>query len=381
MVQKALQRMEKKEDAGPNLTGIPTQMKLNFEQRSGLSFDDVRVHYNSDKPAQLHALAYTQGTQVYIGPGQERHLPHELGHVVQQKQRRVPATATVNGRQLNDSASLEREASLWGQFTAHSTLPPARERMAVPAVGDGAVQRVKEVEAIEQTFSIDRGNQRGSIDETGGMSAWKVKNYRIWFVEVFWPEFLKKFPKAENLSSFVEAIAVEILKAGNCDEFSAVTFAYLAQNSKEQWVYRCHLDLEGKPSHSFTMTSKAALEDPLLPGNADLNEITVVDGWDSYQIVTLRMFYEGKNLYGVPLDLNNPIRIDDKAQASIGEKLSDKMILHIEQAMDRFLSGMPAIPDDFMGQLQGEDSHIFEDKKTVPEKQVRDLRPSYSKRR
>lgn len=97
----------------PNLTGIPTQMKLNFEQRSGLSFDDVRVHYNSDKPARLGALAYTQGNQVYMGPGQERHLPHELGHVIQQKTGRVRPTGWINGLPVNDQLELEREADNW----------------------------------------------------------------------------------------------------------------------------------------------------------------------------------------------------------------------------------------------------------------------------
>lgn len=86
MKQEVIQRAEEQPiQQGPNLTGIPTQMKLDFEQRSGLSFDDVRVHYNSDKPRKIGALAYTQGTQVHVGPGQERHLRHELGHVVQQK--------------------------------------------------------------------------------------------------------------------------------------------------------------------------------------------------------------------------------------------------------------------------------------------------------
>lgn len=94
----------------PNLTGIPTQMKLDFEQRSGLSFDDVRVHYNSDKPAQLQALAYTQGTQVYVGPGQERHLPHELGHVVQQKMGIVNFTGKINNVPINTSPDLESDA-------------------------------------------------------------------------------------------------------------------------------------------------------------------------------------------------------------------------------------------------------------------------------
>lgn len=101
----------------PNLTGIPTQIKLDFERRSGLSFDDVRVHYNSDKPARLQALAYTQGTQVYVGPGQERHLKHELGHVVQQKQGRVKADGLINNMPINMELSLEHEADTYPMHT------------------------------------------------------------------------------------------------------------------------------------------------------------------------------------------------------------------------------------------------------------------------
>lgn len=104
------QAPQKTQTNKPNLTGIPTQMKLDFERRSGLSFDDVRVHYNSDKPAQLQALAYTQGTQVYVGHGQERYLRHELGHVIQQKSGRVHPIYYFNGISINDLSSLEREA-------------------------------------------------------------------------------------------------------------------------------------------------------------------------------------------------------------------------------------------------------------------------------
>lgn len=95
-----------------NHTGIPMQMKSAFERNTGLSFDDVRVHYHSDRPAKLGALAYTQGNQVYIGPGQEKHLSHELGHVVQQKQGRVRPTTRIGGVGVNDDAGLEREADL-----------------------------------------------------------------------------------------------------------------------------------------------------------------------------------------------------------------------------------------------------------------------------
>ena len=107
VVQKSPERAKKQ---APNLTGIPTQMKLDFERRSGLSFDDVRVHYNSDKPRKIGALAYTQGNQVHVGPGQERHLRHELGHVVQQKQGRVSPEYAYKGKKFNFSTLLEKEA-------------------------------------------------------------------------------------------------------------------------------------------------------------------------------------------------------------------------------------------------------------------------------
>lgn len=98
----------------PNLTGIPTQMKLDFERRSGLSFDDVRVHYNSGKPARLRALAYTRGTQVYMGPGQERHLRHELGHVIQQKRGFSRYDTMENGVPVSNNPEVERQADLLG---------------------------------------------------------------------------------------------------------------------------------------------------------------------------------------------------------------------------------------------------------------------------
>lgn len=103
-----------KEEIGnqtPNLTGIPNDLKQRYEERSGFSFDDVRVHYNSDKPAKLQALAYAQGNQVYMGPGQEKHLEHELGHVVQQKQGIVRPTTVVEGLPVNDDLELESDAS------------------------------------------------------------------------------------------------------------------------------------------------------------------------------------------------------------------------------------------------------------------------------
>lgn len=98
-----------------NNTGLPDQLKSGIEQLSGLSADDVKVHYNSDRPAQLQALAYAQGTDIHIAPGQEKHLPHEAWHVVQQKQGRVQPTLQMKESiPVNNDKSLEEEADKMG---------------------------------------------------------------------------------------------------------------------------------------------------------------------------------------------------------------------------------------------------------------------------
>ena len=110
----ALQRQE-----GPkgmsNDTGMPDGLKSGIEGLSGRAMDDVRVHYNSDRPAMVQAHAYAQGTDIHLAPGQERHLPHEAWHVVQQAQGRVPQTTEVGGQPVNDDSGLEREADVMGQ--------------------------------------------------------------------------------------------------------------------------------------------------------------------------------------------------------------------------------------------------------------------------
>jgi len=97
-----------------NNTGLPDNLKSGVENLSGFSMDDVKVHYNSSKPAQLNALAYAQGTDIHVGAGQEKHLPHEAWHVVQQKQGRVQATVQMKGISINDDTALEKEADEMG---------------------------------------------------------------------------------------------------------------------------------------------------------------------------------------------------------------------------------------------------------------------------
>lgn len=98
-----------------NNQGLPDKLKTGIEQLSGYSMEDVNVHYNSNKPAQFQAHAFAQGTNIHLAPGQEKHLPHEAWHVVQQKQGRVNPTQQFKGRaSINDDAGLEREADIMG---------------------------------------------------------------------------------------------------------------------------------------------------------------------------------------------------------------------------------------------------------------------------
>ena len=104
-----------------NRTGLPDRLKAGVEHLSGFAMNDVRVHYNSAKPAAVHALAYTRGTEIHVGPGQEKHLPHEAWHAVQQKQGRVKPTLQTKGVAINDDPVLEREAEATGK-RAHNQL-------------------------------------------------------------------------------------------------------------------------------------------------------------------------------------------------------------------------------------------------------------------
>jgi hypothetical protein len=104
-------------DSAPavNNTGLPDNLKSGIESLSGMSMDGVKVHYNSPQPAQLNALAYAQGSDIHVAPGQERHLPHEAWHVVQQAQGRVEPTMQMkDGVPINDDTALEQEADAMG---------------------------------------------------------------------------------------------------------------------------------------------------------------------------------------------------------------------------------------------------------------------------
>jgi hypothetical protein len=135
-----------------NNTGLPDQLKAGVEQLSGHSLDDVKVHYNSSKPAQLKAHAYAEGNQIHLAQGQEKHLGHEAWHVVQQKENRVSPTKQINGVGVNDNSSLEKEADTMGAKAA-----------SVDTISKGAIQLKSEstqiVGVVQGFFGFGEGKK------------------------------------------------------------------------------------------------------------------------------------------------------------------------------------------------------------------------------
>ncbi|MBL0911127.1 MAG: DUF4157 domain-containing protein [Bacteroidia bacterium] len=113
------QTVTQKKTAAKPQNGLPENLKNGIEKLSGLSMDDVKVHRNSSKPSQLQAHAYAQGSDIHLAPGQDKHLPHEAWHVVQQKQGRVKANRQLKSNvPVNTDITLEKEADLMGAKAA-----------------------------------------------------------------------------------------------------------------------------------------------------------------------------------------------------------------------------------------------------------------------
>lgn len=148
-----------------NDTGLPDNLKTGMENLSGVSLDQVKVHYNSAKPATVQAHAYAQGSEIHLASGQEKHLPHELGHVVQQMEGRVKPTTSVGGMAVNDNAGLENEATVMGNkaLSSASTTP-----LQAKSLSAGGTQLSKPVQqhskVIQREIMSNETWAAGTID-------------------------------------------------------------------------------------------------------------------------------------------------------------------------------------------------------------------------
>jgi len=104
---------------------LPTNVRSLMETVLAGDFAAVRVHISSSAAA-IGARAFTRGTDLFFAPGAYDStspqglelLGHELTHVVQQAQGRVPVNAQIGGAPANTDASLEHEADELGAKAA-----------------------------------------------------------------------------------------------------------------------------------------------------------------------------------------------------------------------------------------------------------------------
>lgn len=151
----------------PNNTGLPNNLKSGIERISGYSMDDVKVHYNSDKPIQMKAFAFAQGNSIHIAPGQDHYLAHEAWHVVQQKQGRViPSIQMKDGTEINNDLGLEQEADEMGTKAAflegsdERDEPAALKVSSLPTTSLMPVQRM----LVKGMLNV-AGETHGEIDK------------------------------------------------------------------------------------------------------------------------------------------------------------------------------------------------------------------------
>lgn len=219
-----------------NQTGLPGGLKSGVEALSGLSMDHVRVHRNSPRPAQLQAHAFTQGSDIHVAPGQERHLPHEAWHVVQQAQGRVRPTMQMKGGiPLNDDAGLEREADVMGARAARGAqVAPEDEAVGrVPAqrapMSTASVQRVLVVDNVPPHFRSGGTFKHRTFDNAGSfklfiddvLPAKKAYSDRFWSTPVM-QEYLtlverRPPPRTVDLSVIAESVREAVTDSERLD--------------------------------------------------------------------------------------------------------------------------------------------------------------------
>ncbi len=134
---------------------LPDGLRTGIESLSGMDMGSVRVHYASPLPAQLNALAYAQGSDIHLARGEEKHLPHEAWHVVQQSSGRVKPTTQAQGVSINDDPALEREADAMGA-RALQLKTDGRDSRAPGRIGGGQkiVQRYLIVGGFDHTNDV-----------------------------------------------------------------------------------------------------------------------------------------------------------------------------------------------------------------------------------
>jgi hypothetical protein len=144
---------------------LPDALRAGVERLSRLAMGDVRVHYASPQPARIGALAYAEGSDIHLAPGQAEHLAHEAWHVVQQKRDALSPTLRLKGWAVNLDGAAEAEADRMGAAAARCAgeaddvpLTHRRARRAVvqPRMPEMTIAEIKANPQVAQELLLHR---------------------------------------------------------------------------------------------------------------------------------------------------------------------------------------------------------------------------------
>ncbi|UJP03544.1 MAG: DUF4157 domain-containing protein [Nitrosomonas sp.] len=256
-------QLKEQSSAKPNNTGLPDNLKSGIENLSGLSMDSVRVHYNSSQPAQLNALAYAQGTDIHVAPGQEQHLPHEAWHVVQQAQGRVQPTMQMkDGVPINDDKGLEHEADVMGAKASRMPLTVSQTARIDSTKNSIPLLQLKPND-IDATYPINIGldgkstNPKGTRKNTSHASA------------------INKLVEKSTVSPAVELIGGHLHKreyGGEDNDQNVVPWSAACESSYStdfEQKYEAKFDAHKGSALTFIAKAKFANKDLGLTGSAE----------------------------------------------------------------------------------------------------------------
>jgi len=134
------------EGSRPVRAGMPSGLRKRMEALTGVSLAGVEVRKDSVEAERLSTPAFTNGNTVYLAHGQERELPHELGHVADMRLGGAPSTRTEHGVKISRDAPREArmdciaQLALQGGQSDTSPATPVLQPQAPPPPSAGIIQ-------------------------------------------------------------------------------------------------------------------------------------------------------------------------------------------------------------------------------------------------
>lgn len=209
-----------------NKTGLPDDLKAAIESASGLSLDEVRVHYNSDKPAQIGAYAYADYPNIYVATGQEKYLAEEAWHLVQQMQGRVKATSKTNGVDVNKKKSLEEEAVKHGNQVSKQETDSLPQKLEQKTVQGGVAQ------LASLNDYIDNKKPEHDPSQLSDATIQATDEYKTWVAQFANYVLLDRYTEAEVLLACRLALR-EIREKNTSKKFTQQDETYLKMARKQ----------------------------------------------------------------------------------------------------------------------------------------------------